>query len=134
MSIEWTPDLATGVAEIDDQHKELFKRIDKLVEAWKTGLAVEETDKVIKFLAEYVVFHFGNEERYMDKFGYSSTSAHKAQHAQFIKAFEKLKDRFASQGVSPELIQDATQLLVDWLKNHIRYVDKALGLFLKLKL
>jgi len=112
----------------------LFHRIDTLIEAWKHGKALSEVDKVISFLNDYVIFHFGNEERYMDKFGYSSTSQHKAQHEQFVKGFGKLKERSMREGVSPELIEDANQLLVDWLKNHIRYSDKALGLFLKLKL
>ncbi len=134
MAIEWTPDLATSVSEIDDQHKELFKRIDSLITAWQQGKAVQEISQVIQFLADYVVFHFGNEERYMDKFGYSSTSQHKAQHEQFVKGFGRLKDRSLQEGPSKELIEDANQLLVDWLKNHIRYSDKALGLFLKLKL
>lgn len=134
MSVEWTPDLGTEVKEIDDQHKELFKRIDSLLEAWKQGKAVAEVDKVISFLTEYVVFHFGNEQKYMQKFGYTNTVQHLAQHDQFVKAFGRLRDRFAAEGVKPELIEDATQLLVDWLKNHIKYSDKALGLFLKRKL
>lgn len=134
MSIQWTPDLATGANEIDDQHKELFVRIDNLLESWKQGKARGEADKIIQFLNDYVVFHFGNEERYMDKFGYSSTSAHKAQHEQFVKTFGRLKERFMQQGANPELLEEANQLLVDWLKNHIRYSDKALALFLKLKL
>lgn len=134
MKIQWTPDLATGAKEIDDQHKELFTRVDSLIEAWKHGKALDEVDKVISFLSDYVIFHFGNEERYMDKFGYSSTPQHKAQHEQFIKGFGKLKERSHREGITPQLIEDANQLLVDWLKNHIRYSDKALGLFLKLKL
>ncbi len=134
MSVEWTPDLGTEVKEIDDQHKELFKRIDSLLEAWKQGKAVAEVDKVIAFLTEYVVFHFGNEQNYMNKYGYTNTVQHLAQHDQFVKAFGRLRDRFAAEGVKPELIEDATQLLVDWLKNHIKYSDKALGLFLKRKL
>ena len=134
MSVEWTPDLGTEVQEIDDQHKELFKRIDSLLESWKQGKAVAEVDKVIAFLTEYVVFHFGNEEKYMNKYGYTNKVQHLAQHDMFVKSFGKLRDRFKNEGVKPELIEDATQLLVDWLKNHIKYSDKALGLFLKRKL
>ncbi len=33
MAIEWTMGLSTGVDEIDDQHKELFKRINRLLDA-----------------------------------------------------------------------------------------------------
>ena len=134
MAVEWTPDLGTEVREIDDQHKELFRRIDNLLEAWKQGKATAEVDKVISFLTAYVVEHFGNEEKYMVKYGYTNKVQHLAQHDQFVKSFGRLRDRFANEGVKPELIDDASQLLVDWLKNHIKYSDKALGLFLKRKL
>jgi len=33
MALEWTDDLATGSEVIDYQHKELFKRINFLMEA-----------------------------------------------------------------------------------------------------
>lgn len=134
MSVEWTPDLGTEVNEIDDQHKELFKRIDSLLEAWKQGKAHAEVDKVINFLTEYVVFHFGNEEKYMNKYSYTNKVQHLAQHDLFVKTFGRLKEKFMARGANAELIEEANQLLVDWLKNHIRYSDKALGLFLKRKL
>lgn len=103
MSIQWTPDLATGASDIDEQHKELFRQLDNLLKAWKNSTGREETEKIILFLNGYAGFHFGTEEKYMDKFGYTNASAHKAQH-------------------------------VDWFVNHIRYSDKALGLFLKRKM
>ncbi|MDH4161703.1 MAG: bacteriohemerythrin [Nitrospirota bacterium] len=134
MSVQWTPDLGTEVNEIDDQHKELFKRIDSLLEAWKQGKAHAEVDKVINFLTEYVVFHFGNEEKYMVKYGYTNKVQHLAQHDLFVKTFGRLKEKFMARGANAELIEEANQLLVDWLKNHIKYSDKALGLFLKRKM
>ena len=33
MAVTWTDDLATGVNKIDDQHKELFSRINSLLVA-----------------------------------------------------------------------------------------------------
>lgn len=133
-SVKWTPDLSTGVKEIDDQHVELFRRIDSLLDAWTAGNVQAEVNKVITFLTDYVVTHFGTEEKHMDKYGYTNTVQHKAQHEQFIKSFGRLRDKFITRGTSPELIEEANQLLVDWLKNHIRYADKALGLYLKRKM
>ena len=31
MIIKWTQNLSVGVREIDDQHKELFKRINEMI-------------------------------------------------------------------------------------------------------
>lgn len=133
-AVQWTADLATGAQDIDEQHKELFRRIDTLLEAWKQGEAGMEVDKVIQFLTDYVVVHFGTEEQYMTKFNYGTLSAHKAQHELFVKTFGKLRNRYMKEGTTPLLLEDTIQLLVGWQKNHIRYSDKALGLFQKMKM
>jgi hemerythrin len=133
--IQWNDNLASGSLEIDTQHKELFQRINALLAGFDKGsIDRQEFSKTIQFLTDYVVFHFGNEENYMAKFAYSSTSQHKAQHEQFVKSFGKLKDRMMLEGLNPELAEETKQLLVDWLINHIKYSDRALGMFLKLKM
>ncbi len=90
MSLQWDDRLASGSSDIDTQHKELFKRSDSLINAFDQNSANRsEMSKVTQYLSNYVVFHFGNEEKYMEKYSYSSTSAHRAQHEQFVKTFEK---------------------------------------------
>jgi hemerythrin len=134
MAMQWNNSLATGSDEIDLQHKELFKRVDGLLAAVVRGTDREETSKIVQYLTDYVVFHFGNEEDYMTRYAYSSASAHKAQHDQFVKNFLKLKERLATEGINAQLADDTRQLVVDWLINHIKYSDRALGMFLKLKM
>ena len=134
-SIQWNDNLASGSSDIDSQHKELFLRINNLLATFdKNAVDRQEMSKIIQFLSDYVVFHFGNEENYMSKFNYSSMSAHKAQHEQFIKNFVKLKDRMLLEGINVPLGQEMSDLCVDWLINHIKYSDRALGMFLKLKM
>ncbi len=134
MAVLWNDNLASGSTEIDTQHKELFKRINSLLTAFERGSGKDEVAKIVQYLSDYVVFHFGNEESYMAKFGYSSTSAHKAQHEQFVKNFVKLKERLMMEGINAQLTDETKQLVVDWLINHIKYSDRALGMFLKLKM
>jgi hemerythrin len=134
MVMQWNNSLATGSDEIDLQHKELFKRVDGLLAAVVRGTDREETSKIVQYLTDYVVFHFGNEEDYMARYAYSSASAHKAQHDQFVKNFLKLKERLATEGINAQLADDTRQLVVDWLISHIKYSDRALGMFLKLKM
>lgn len=134
MSIAWSQTLATGSAEIDTEHKELFQRINRLLAAQEKGLVGrEETGRIVQFLSEYVVFHFGHEESLMDRYEYSGSSGHKAQHVQFIRVFQRLKERMLTEGLTPGLQQETRDLVVDWLLNHIRYADRALGAYLRLK-
>ena len=135
MAIEWNDNLASGSSEIDTQHKELFQRINSLLAVFAKGTASkEDVSRIVQYLSDYVVLHFGNEERYMATYAYSSMSAHKAQHAQFVKNFMKLKDRMLLEGINPQLAEETKELCVDWLINHIKYSDRALGSFLKLKM
>jgi len=134
MAILWTPDLATQVDEIDSQHRELFKRINDLLEACRQGRGKEEVQKVIRFLEEYVVTHFGEEEKYMENYHYPEYRDHKAQHKEFMKNFSELKQQFDAEGPGVHIVISTNQIVVDWLRTHIRRLDKALGAFLQAKL
>ncbi|HTG02375.1 MAG TPA: bacteriohemerythrin [Nitrospirota bacterium] len=135
MSLQWSDNLASGSDEIDSQHKELITRVNSLLGAFTKGtIARQEVAKIVQYLTEYVVYHFGTEEKQMAKYGYSSISAHKSQHEQFVKSFLKLKDRLLMEGINEQLAADTKDLVVDWLINHIKYSDRALGLFLKHKI
>jgi hemerythrin len=135
MSLQWNSALASGSSEIDAQHKELFGRVNGLLAAFDKGAVDrQEVSRIIQFLTEYVVFHFGTEEKHMDHFKYSSTTQHKAQHAQFVKTFMKLKERMLMEGINEHLGKETKELCVDWLINHIKYSDRALGMYLKLKM
>ena len=133
MPIKWTEDLATGVNEIDDQHKELFKIINELLNACNTGKGREMIDKVILFLSDYVIHHFGTEERLMTRYNYPQFQSHKSQHQYFLKGYSDLKRELEISEERLIAIIGTNQLLSDWLINHIGKVDKALGEFLKTK-
>lgn len=133
MTIQWSEDLATGLPRIDAQHQELFGRINNLLEACNKGKGKEEVRTVIKFLEDYVVTHFAEEERHMVNFRYPAYQQHKSEHLAFLEKFSKLKDHLESDGIGLTTVITTNQLLVDWLKNHIRRIDKDLGSFLKTK-
>ena len=134
--MQWTEDLAVGIAKIDDQHKELFEKINDLVAAVKQSVCKYKIGDVIRFLEDYVVFHFGEEEKYMQQFGYPGYQAHKAEHEKFIANFNELKKELPKLegGRKPgsyDLSVETNQVVVDWILDHIVKVDKHLGEFLK---
>ncbi len=129
--MEWTDDLATGVELIDTQHKELIARLNQLFTACSSGKGKEEVGKTLDFLGDYVVFHFGAEEKEMTARRYPEYTTHKALHDQFIQDFLALKGRFETGGPTVNLVISANQFLVNWLINHIRNIDKRMGAFLQ---
>ncbi len=130
---DWTPDLAVGVAEIDNQHKALFTKLNSLLDAMGKGTGDTEVIRLVDFLGQYVVDHFWTEEKYMARSHYPGAALHKLQHAGFIREFTKLKDQLSTRGVSAALVLGAHKQVSDWLVNHICKTDKVLGAFIKTK-
>jgi hemerythrin len=131
MAIEWTDDLAVGIELIDNQHKDLFKAVNDLTEAMWDGRGREQAQKVLEFLAQYVILHFGAEESLMVQKNYPRYTGHKHLHDKFVEDFIQFKAKFdagESDANSTVRILDGT---CDWLRNHIKKNDKELGAFLR---
>lgn len=129
MSIEWSSNLSTGIEWQDRHHKELFKRINRLLDAMTLGHGKEEVGSLFDFLDDYIVYHFEAEEQAMSKHAYPGAYAHTAEHTNFIEDVAALKKEF-SRGVSSGLVIKVQRQVVDWLLNHIGGPDRALGEFL----
>ncbi|MFH1117539.1 MAG: bacteriohemerythrin [Pseudomonadota bacterium] len=130
MPIQWTEDLRVGVNKIDDQHRELFKRVNDLAQAMWDGKGKEESVTIMDFLADYVVSHFSTEEGIMAAQGYPEYAAHKKIHDKFVEDFGKLRQQFDSGDVTSSMVITILDETCEWLKGHIKGTDKKLGTFL----
>lgn len=134
MAIQWKEDLSTGSVKIDNQHKEIFRRINGLLDACNEGKGKTEVCGVIDFIDDYIVTHFGEEEKYMVAHGYPGYAEHKKEHEKFIKNFLALKKQVDTDGPGVHTVIATNQMVVAWFLDHIRKVDKQLGAFMKTKL
>lgn len=125
--IVWTPSLSVGVKLIDDQHKLLFEKINKLFKEVRSGANDELVMDALNFLDEYTKTHFGDEERYMQSINYDRYDIQKSMHTGFIGELEKLKKAYIKSGRNPTVILNANKLIVDWLTKHISFEDKKIG-------
>jgi hemerythrin len=131
MAIEWTEDLSTSVVEIDNQHKEIFNRMAGLYSACRMGKGKAEIAGVIVFLEDYVTTHFDTEERYMQEYDYPGYASHKSEHISFIRTIVELKRQFETEGPSLSIVIKTNLEIAEWLKKHIREVDKVLGVYFR---
>ena len=129
--MQWTEDLSVGVDAVDNQHKELFRRINSLVDAIKQGKCKTEITGVIVFLEDYALSHFGEEETFMKDHSYPPYEDHRAQHAIFINNLSELRKELEDVGPSYVLSVTTNQVIVDWIIDHICGTDKKLGQFLR---
>ncbi|MDD2367577.1 MAG: bacteriohemerythrin [Desulfuromonadaceae bacterium] len=131
MGIEWRDSLSIGVEAIDNQHKELLSRFDKLLNACQEGKGIAELKVLLLFLEEYVHTHFRDEEALQKLHRYPEYESHKAEHIYFIEQLKKLKAETDKSGVSTHHVVETNNMLLKWLLNHISKVDTTLGKFLK---
>jgi len=122
----WNERFAFGIAEVDDQHKRLYELIDQinaLEEDVKEGIdCYDEVYAVLKELEDYTVYHFEEEEKLLERFGYEDLQAHQKEHDAFVlKVKETLTEDLdlKQEGV----IQDLSEFLLEWVSNHILYTD-----------
>lgn len=118
--IDWTPALAVGVAEIDDEHKKLVGLINALHEAMKQGRGQQVVASTVRELMEYVLIHFATEERLFARHGYPEATRHIAEHKALTA---KVRDMEAALVQGKTLTMDVLTLLKAWITDHIQQTD-----------
>jgi len=131
MAIEWNEKLATGNSNIDNQHKELFRRFDTLLAACNQRKGKDEVHNLLLFLGDYVKTHFSMEEALQKNNNYPGYADHKKEHDGFIREFVKLEEQLKLEGASFPLVIQTNQTMVNWLIKHINVRDKEMAIFLR---
>ncbi|MGN1183912.1 MAG: bacteriohemerythrin [Oliverpabstia sp.] len=132
MKVEFDNSLVTGNAMIDEQHKELIGKIDKLVACCEEGGGKVEAIKMLDYLSDYTDFHFGEEEKLQEEVSYPAIEGHKAKHAEFKKSVEELHEMLVEEeGPTDAFVAAVQKNVVDWLFDHIKNMDQALAAFVQ---
>jgi hemerythrin-like metal-binding domain len=119
---KWDDKYSVGIQTIDEQHKEIFRILDKLYSLLKTGKSDNLLNEIIPELENYTIFHFQREEFYFGKFGYSESDEHIFEHEEFIKKMREVKVDLELGRIS--LGFDLMIYLKTWIEHHILVVDK----------
>jgi len=130
----WNDELGLGLEEIDNQHRELFRRMETLLAACVAGKAAEEVIGMLAFLDDYVAVHFRTEEELQERFAYPGLPFHRQQHDLFRRRLLLLKEEVAVKGGGSDVALQVNQMLIDWLRDHILSVDKQTALYLSPRL
>jgi hemerythrin len=131
MSIVWTKNLEVGVTLIDEQHKKLFEKADRLFEAGKNGKSKESIVQMFDFMDNYTKTHFRDEEKYMQSINYPNLNTQKQMHQNFINKLAELKKEYDTNGANITVIINADSFIIDWLTNHISIEDKKIGEYVR---
>ncbi|MBF0340324.1 MAG: bacteriohemerythrin [Magnetococcales bacterium] len=113
---------------IDDDHRRLYRIVDKLkqaMEADQNGTAVMVH---IEELVLYTKWHFRHEERLMETYHYGEREAHQQAHARLIGEVGEIIESLAQNPA--EAREHLLRMLQAWLTRHIHGDDKRFADFL----
>lgn len=123
--IEWNNGYSVGVAEMDEQHKQLVKLLNDLYAAMQTQKSSEAIGKVLNKLISYTEKHFSDEEEFMKKYSFPGLGSQMKEHTAFTDKVLKFKSDYDAGRTSMSV--SITSFLKDWLLNHISISDKKYG-------
>jgi hemerythrin-like metal-binding protein len=128
----WSHELETGNAEIDAQHKELFRLTSDLVDACVNDHSPDVLGKALDFLASYTVRHFEDEERLQLEYGFPDYERHKKIHDDFKTTAGELIAEYKEVGSTDDLIHKVHSVIIRWLVQHIKGEDSKIAIHIRM--
>lgn len=124
----WKEEYNIGVDIIDQEHRRLFKIINKLFrfsdEKNKSQWACQEG---IKFFKDHAVKHFTEEEEYMASIHYERLNVHMHIHREFReRTLPALKEELEQTGYSADSVEHFLGVCAGWLVGHTLMEDRAI--------
>ena len=119
--LEWNPVHASGNAEIDAQHQELFVQINAVVAAVVNGRQAVEVATLMDNLIRNVAAHFEAEERLLGAAGFDGLPGHAAAHGKLMERAVLLVNHYRNARLPiGELLQFFMQ---DLIASHVMVED-----------
>lgn len=115
--------LATGHAQIDDDHDELLALCRDLA-----STTDEDLPAAFAALRARFAEHFATEDALMAPHDFSSRDCHLDEHAAVLRSFDEVGEVVQAGNLSPA--RRMATALTDWLPEHIDALDRHLAKFM----
>ena len=124
MRIEWKDEMATGIAEIDNQHRQwidFYNRLDEIMLSDDKEELKFAKAQILEEMSEYVDFHFQFEEEYMRKIGFPEVERHWRLHKNFRNEIYTICRSYREGNIV--LNTEIMNTIKNWLIDHIMAED-----------
>ncbi|MBS1129879.1 MAG: PAS:Hemerythrin cation binding region [Proteobacteria bacterium] len=121
----WNERYMTGEAQVDEEHQELVRIINWVIEHQSVPAQDDDIQRVLASLANYAVMHFGHEEELMEQMHCDPRfiQAHVAVHQEFARQVGKMLE---FQGGKAD-VEYLLRFLSSWLAHHILGIDQSMA-------
>jgi hemerythrin len=119
----------SGIGVIDEQHRELFRIVDRLRRRVQEKAGTDSVEALLGELVACSERHFALEEQLMSQFGYPDLPQHRSEHTSMLGSLHELKAQF-HEG-HQVLVALLPTFMEGWLRHHISDGDFGFVTFLK---
>jgi hemerythrin len=127
--MKWSDKYNIGVREIDEQHQEIFRRLDWLVLA-----AADEEEEMLAYVSNFLSEHFRTEEKLMKTIEYDETDKHTFVHLAFEERVVWWRTVLGNNRHEKQigmLKNEFAGFVAGWIIDHLLSVDMRLALAVK---
>lgn len=121
--MEWKEAYATGVPEVDRQHKALFAFSEEFRDVLENGFGAKSYDLFLEFLSAYADAHFSFEEQCMLAHLCPAAGRNRKEHSGFRKMVEQEVAAYRATGFDRQRALDLLGSIDQWLDSHICRID-----------
>lgn len=135
-NFKWHDRYLIGIPEIDEEHREIFRRAEQLVRKLGETDRLQTSERHRKFLVEEglhylrkcMISHFIHEEEYIKYIDYPKYLWHKNLHNEFRCFISPRCDALLEKEyVTTSEVLDLGDLVLGWIHAHILTADKQLA-------
>ncbi|MCI5217685.1 MAG: hemerythrin [Candidatus Electrothrix sp. LOE2] len=123
MLYPWKDEYSVGVSRFDNHHKKLFDIANQLHEMMKSGKGADVIEVTLRELVDYTKYHLAEEEKTLERIGYSGIAAHKRAHVIFTDELNEAMSEI-EKGRAQFVVVKVSRTVIDWLIDHIFGIDK----------
>lgn len=129
--IEWKPEYAVGVEQIDGQHLRLIKLLNEIHQRLRDGKSpLSAVVERLKVVYQEALQHFRSEEQYFSHLPEAMAEQHRLSHEGLMRELKRALDDH-EEGDLASLQSLTTGYLKFWLLDHILNTDSRLREYLK---
>lgn len=130
--VKWRSSYETGIASMDDQHKQLIELINKLYDRLKDQNSGTSTKDILNDMENYAALHFKTEEDLLNKYDYPDRQEQQEDHATYSATIKTMLASMNAENLSEkEMASRLYKYLRGWWLDHIVSLDQKYGPYLR---
>ena len=119
--ISWKDEYCVGIEEIDKQHMDFLKLINRFMVLFGSGWHIRLQDRILLEILKYAEYHFVSEENLMILYNYTDIVIQEKEHSILIKSLKSKCSGLKEGSVNGN---DLIKFLINWFLHHTQEEDR----------